>query len=193
MNSISIFCGSSSGFDPAYEDMAFEVGQFFARNQITVVYGGARVGLMGAIADGALSKNGKVIGVLPGFLNNKELAHSGISKMIRVDSMHERKIKMYELSDACIALPGGFGTIDEFFEILTWAQLGLHRKPAGLLNFKGYFDYLIRFIDGMVEAGFLKDLNKSIILEDKSMLGLYDKICKYKPVPVRKWIEKDEI
>jgi uncharacterized protein (TIGR00730 family) len=192
MKSISVFCGSSSGNDPIYKQHAYELGQFLAGQNIRVVYGGAKVGLMGAVADGALDSGGEVIGLLPGFLNNKELAHEHLTQLIRVNSMHERKIKMYELSDAIIALPGGFGTIDELFEILTWAQLGLHRKACGILNLNAYFDPLVEFIDNMVTSGFLKKDNKDLLLVDKTIESLYKKMLNYKPVPVRKWIEMDE-
>src|SRR5687768_1380717 len=137
MKSVAIFCGSSSGSDSIYYSQAAMLGKILAHRKIQIVYGGAKVGLMGAVADGALKEGGKVIGVLPNFLKSKEIAHTGLTDLILVESMHERKLKMHELSDGIIALPGGFGTLEELFEMLTWSQLGLHKKPIGLLNING--------------------------------------------------------
>ena len=134
MKSVTVFCGSSMGTDPIYKSQAFLLGKTLAQQNIKLIYGGAKVGLMGAVADGALSENGKVIGVLPHFLGTKEIAHESLTELIRVESMHERKTKMSELSEGVIALPGGFGTLEELFEMLTWGQLGLHQKPIGILN-----------------------------------------------------------
>src|SRR5918993_1835297 len=155
MKSVAIFCGSSSGTDPLYKVQATALGITLAHQRIEIIYGGAKVGLMGAVADAALSAGGKVTGVIPRFLRSKEIAHTDLTELIMVESMHERKTKMHELCDGIIALPGGFGTLEELFEILTWAQLGLHKKPIGLLDVQGYFDPLLSFLDHAMDQGFV--------------------------------------
>src|SRR5882672_4291706 len=159
MKRIVVYCGSSFGTESVYQEQAYATGVTLARLNIGLVYGGARVGLMGAVADGALAHGGEVIGVLPRFLSGKELGHAGLTDLILVDTMHERKLKMHELSDGVIALPGGFGTLEELFEMVTWGQLGLHKKPVGLLNVAGFYDELLSFIQTMVDKGFLKEIN----------------------------------
>lgn len=149
-----VFCGSSSGSEEVFAKEAFRLEKAFAEQNIGMVYGGAHVGLMGAVADGALSAGGEVIGVLPRFLQAVELEHTGVSESILVDTMYERKAKMDALSDGVIALPGGFGTLEEFFEMLTWAQLGLHKKPVALLNVQGFYDPLLKMVHTMNEKGF---------------------------------------
>src|SRR5918993_5316430 len=156
MKSVAIFCGSSSGTDPLYKVQATALGITLAHQRIEIIYGGAKVGLMGAVADAALSAGGKVTGVIPRFLRSKEIAHKNLTELIIVGSMHERKTKMHELCDGIIALPGGFGTLEELFEILTWAQLGLHKKPIGLLDVNGFYDNLNLLLQTMVHQGFLK-------------------------------------
>jgi len=141
MNAIVVFCGSSPGKEEIYKSKAEQLGQTLAEENITLIYGGASVGLMGAVANGVLKNQGKAIGVIPEFLNTKEVAHTQLSELIQVESMHERKTKMSELCDGVIALPGGFGTLEELFEMLTWAQLGLHQKPIGILNVNGFYNY----------------------------------------------------
>ena len=158
MKAITVFCGSNSGFKEVYQQQAFLLGKKLAGENIGVVYGGARIGLMGAVADGALQNGGKVYGVIPEFLRSKEIAHEGLTELILVTSMHERKVKINELSDGVIALPGGFGTMEELFEMLTWAQLGLHKKPIALLNTNGFYDCLIKAAETMVIEGFLKNI-----------------------------------
>ena len=150
MKKITVFCGSSAGKDPKFKKTAFQLGKTLAKKEIGVVYGGGRVGLMGAVADGAMKHKGTVIGIIPIFLATKEIAHHGLTELIVVDTMHERKMLMSELCDGVIALPGGFGTMEELFEMLTWTQLGLHQKPVGLLNTNGYFDDLLSFIQKMI-------------------------------------------
>ena len=152
MKRVTVFCGSSSGNEKIFIETAFLVGQALAAKSIGVVYGGARIGLMGAVADGALSRSGEVIGVLPRFLRTKEIEHAGLSKLYLVESMHERKAKMNELCDGIIALPGGFGTLEELFEMLTWAQLGLHAKPIGLLNVSGFYDGLAEVLENVAHT-----------------------------------------
>ena len=154
MKRVTVFCGSSSGSEDLYYKQAYMLGSSLAKRGIGVVYGGAKVGLMGAVADGALGAGGEVIGVLPNFLRSKEIAHMGLTELIQVESMHERKLKMNELCDGVIALPGGYGTMEEFFEMITWAQLGLHQKPIALLNINGFYDSLINLVQTMVDHGF---------------------------------------
>ncbi len=190
MKRITVFCGSSYGTDEIYKKQAFLLGQSLANYNIGIVYGGANVGLMGAVADGALSVGGKVIGVLPEFLQGKEIAHKNLSKLIITETMHERKLKMNDLSDGVIALAGGFGTLEEFFEMLTWAQLGLHKKPVAILNVNGFYDELIAFIQTMVEKGFLKKVNQEMVLVSENIDELIDKMKNYKAPAVEKWITR---
>lgn len=190
MKSICVFCGSSSGTDNIFEQVAYELGQTLASRDICVIYGGANVGLMGAVANGALHSNGAVIGILPHFLGDMEIAHPELTELILVDSMHERKAKMAELSDGVIALPGGFGTTEEMFEMLTWAQLGLHRKPIALLNVKGFYDPLLAFVGHMYDAGFLKQSNQEMLLAAESVEAVLTKMTDYVPPAEGKWIRK---
>jgi uncharacterized protein (TIGR00730 family) len=193
MKNITVFCASSNGTDPIFMDQAFQLGKTLAENKIGLVYGGAKVGLMGAVADGALSANGTVTGVLPDFLRSKEIAHTGLTELLIVDSMHTRKTKMNELCDGVITLPGGYGTLEEFFEMLTWAQLGLHKKPIGILNIKGYYDAMITLVQTMVDSGFLKEINQDMILVSDDIDTLLEKMRNYVPPAVGKWINKEEV
>jgi uncharacterized protein (TIGR00730 family) len=152
---ICVFCGSATGFDPVYAEAARELGSLMAARNITLIYGGGNVGLMGIVADAVLTSTGKVIGVIPGFLAAREVAHTGLTELIITDSMHERKRRMADLADAFIALPGGWGTLDELAEILTWKQLGLVKAPVGLLNTDHFFDPLLMQMEKMVSYGFL--------------------------------------
>ncbi|SEW34371.1 LOG family protein [Chitinophaga arvensicola] len=188
MNRIAVYCGSSAGHNPVYMEQALQLGTALAKKNLTVVYGGARVGLMGAVADGALNAGGKAIGVLPHFLQQKELAHAGLTELILVDTMHERKTKMNELCDGVIALPGGFGTMEELFEMLTWGQLGLHRKPIGLLNTDGFYDDLISLARNMSEKGFLTAENRDMLLHSDNIDELLSKLENYQPPSKSKWI-----
>lgn len=192
MNSISIFCGSSLGKSTDIVEHTYGTGAYLAQEKITLVYGGGKVGLMGQLAQGALDKRGKVIGVIPHFLKQKEVHHTGLSELILVDTMHERKLKMHELSQGIIMLPGGFGTFEEFFEMLTWAQLGLHQNPIGILNIDGFYDPLIQMFDTMVSYNFLKLENKKMVLIDDHIDGLVDKMANYKGHGVPKWMDKDQ-
>lgn len=176
---IAVFCASSNGKDPEYLQMASDVGRFLAGKGIGVIYGGSKAGLMGALAEGALDAGGEVIGVIPGFLTHHEIAHTGITELIEVESMHERKLEMHKLSDAVIALPGGFGTMEEMFEMLTWGQLGLHQKPMGLLNFKGYFDHLLAFIRNMHREGLLREQLMDMVLQEATIAGLLEQMHAY--------------
>lgn len=193
MKRITVFCGSSSGTEEIYTSQATLLGLTLAKRNIELVYGGANVGLMGAVADGVLNNGGKAIGVLPDFLRSKEIAHKQLTELILVDTMHERKTKMNDLCDGVIALPGGFGTLDELFEMLTWGQLGLHKKPIGLLNIKGYFDALIVFIQTMVDKGLLKEVNQQMLLVSDSIDTLLEQMENYEAPKVGKWIDKKDV
>ncbi|KIO54264.1 LOG family protein [Flavobacterium hibernum] len=193
MNRITVFCGSSFGTEEIYKEQAILLGQTLAKQNIELVYGGANVGLMGAVADGVLNAGGKAIGVLPNFLRSKEIAHLGLTELILVESMHERKTKMNDLCDGVIALPGGFGTLEELFEMLTWAQLGLHKKPIAILNINGFYDSLIELTETMVEKGLLKDVNQKMLLVSDNIDDLLDQMKNYVPPTVGKWIDKGKV
>lgn len=188
MKSIAVYCASSLGFEASWAKEARNVGAFMANRDITIVYGGGRVGLMGELANGALDNGGKVIGVIPDFLNSKEIGHQGISELITVDTMHERKLKMSELCDGVIAMPGGFGTMEELFEMITWGQLGLHQKPVGVLNINGFYNHLILFVQEMEKAGLLKKENKDMLLVADTVEELLEKMENYSAPSVPKWL-----
>ena len=190
MKRITVFCASSFGTEKIYEEQAILVGKTLAEQNIELVYGGANVGLMGAVADGALNAGGKVIGVLPNFLRSKEIAHLGLTELVLVESMHERKTKMNDLCDGVIALPGGFGTLEELFEMLTWAQLGLHKKPIAILNINGFYDSLIALLQTMTEKGLLKEVNQKMLLVSDSIDDLLHQMQNYTAPTVGKWIDK---
>ncbi len=192
MNSICVFCGSRPGTDPAYEVAARCLGQALAQANITLVYGGGNVGLMGVVADAALEAGGEVVGVIPEALMRREIGHPGLTKLHVVASMHERKAKMAELSDGFVALPGGTGTLEEFFEVLTWAQLGEHEKPCGLLDIAGYYGPLLAVFDHMVEKGFLKDHHREMLLVERDPTTLLERFARYEPPRVAKWIDESE-
>lgn len=193
MKRISVFCGSSFGTEKIYEQEAYNLGKTLAEQNIELVYGGANVGLMGAVANGVLDNNGKAIGVLPTFLQKVEIGHENLTELILVETMHQRKTKMDELSDGIITLPGGFGTLEEFFEMLTWAQLGLHKKPVAILNTNGFYDELLSLIQKMVDNGFLKQANQEMLIWSNNIDDLIDKMKKYKAPAFGKWINKSEI
>ncbi|WP_296621110.1 TIGR00730 family Rossman fold protein [Marivirga sp.] len=192
MKRITVFCGSSAGKNGKYSEEAFLLGKILAQKNIGVVYGGAKIGLMGAVADGALSEKGEVIGVIPDFLQTKEVAHNELTEMIVVGSMHERKLKMHDLADGFIALPGGFGTMEELFEILTWGQLGLHKKPIGLLNMENFYQPLLDMLSQMTEQNFLKEINRDMLLSDEDIHRLLNKMEQYQAPETPKWILKSE-
>ena len=192
MKSVCVFCGSSMGLRPAYKLAAQELSESLVQRGLTLVYGGGNVGLMGAIADAVLAVDGQVIGVIPEFLVAKELAHPGLTQLHVVDSMHERKALMAQLSDAFIALPGGYGTLEEFCEVLTWAQLGLHQKPQGLLNVEGYYDPLLRFFDHAVTEQFVKPIHRSLVLSAAEPEDLLNQLANYEPQNVDKWLKQGE-
>lgn len=190
MKSIAVFCGSSSGSKDYYYEQAFNLGKKLAHLEIDMIYGGSNAGLMGAVANGALSEGGKVVGVIPEFLVDKELAHEGLSELILVKSMHERKYKMNELCDGVIALPGGYGTLDELFEMLTWGQLGLHKKPVALYNIHGYYNTLINLVQHMVSSGFLKESNQKMLLINEDPDTLLKEMNEYVAPEVEKWLNR---
>ncbi|WP_112261588.1 TIGR00730 family Rossman fold protein [Lentzea terrae] len=188
---VGVFCGSSAG-RVRHMEVAAQVGRVLAEQGVGVVYGGGRIGTMGAVADGALSAGGSVIGVIPRHMIEWEIAHDGLTELHVVDTMHERKALMADLSDAFVALPGGAGTLDELFEIWTWAQLDLHAKPIGLLNLDGYYDHLLAMIDHMVSEGFLKPAYREMVLVDDDLDRLLNRFADYAP-PVYRWVEEAPI
>jgi len=192
MKRICVFAGSSSGVRNEYRTVARELGHDLARRKLGLVYGGARVGLMGALADEVLAAQGHVTGIIPEALVAKEVAHHGLSELRVVTSMHERKAMMADLADGFIALPGGWGTVEEFFEVLTWGQLGLHRKPCGLLNVQGYFDRLLSFVDHSIEEGFVRRERGAMICVSSSPGELLDMLSAYEAPSVEKWIDPAE-
>lgn len=188
MNIITVFCASSPGYNPAYVEAAQQTGQFLAERDITLVYGGGRVGLMGALADAVLAGGGRVVGVIPQFLLDWEVGHQGLTELIVVESMHERKLKMADLCEGFMALPGGFGTLEELVEILTWSQLDLHRKPIGILNTAGYYDPLLQFFNHMVQEGLLKEANRNLAIFDNDLNQLFEKMTSFEPSITTKWV-----
>lgn len=192
MKAIAVFCGSRNGASGVYREGAIALGRALAEREITLVYGGASVGLMGAAANAVMEAGGKVIGIIPEFLETREISHRSLSELIVVDSMHERKAKMAELSDAFIALPGGPGTMEEYFEIFTWAQLGLHAKPCGLLNIHHYFDPLVALLDHMRREQFMAEEHRSIALTDTTPEGLLDQFLRYEPPAVTPYITRQK-
>jgi uncharacterized protein (TIGR00730 family) len=188
MKRIAVFCGSSNGASNLYIQGAKDLGKELAKRNISLVYGGASVGVMGAVADAVLEAGGHVIGVMPTFLEEREISHKNLSELIVVESMHERKAKMAELVDGFITLPGGPGTLEEFFEIFTWAQLGLHQKPCGLLNINDYYTPLISLFNHMTEEQFLQEKYRSMALVDTEPQGLLDQFNTYQPPSVKTYI-----
>lgn len=192
MNSICVFCGSSVGARAEYREAAEELGHTFAERRIKLVYGGGNIGLMGVIADATLSAGGEVVGVIPEHLMAREVGHNGLTKLHVVKSMHERKALMADLSDAFIAMPGGYGTFEEFCEVLTWSQLGLHRKPCGLLNVHDYYTPMLEMFDRAVTERFLKPENRNLVLSADTVPSLLEALEQWRPVPVQKWLDRDE-
>lgn len=188
MRSLCVFCGSSEGHEPAYTEAARTLGRTLAGAKIRLVFGGGRVGLMGEVANAALAAGGEAIGVIPNFLVEREIAHTGLTDLHVVGSMHERKAMMSGLSDGFVALPGGTGTLEEFFEVLTWAQLGEHAKPCGLLNVAGYYDPLLSVLDHMVGKGFLSKSNRALVLVERDPRTLLAKLERYRPPETIKWV-----
>ena len=179
MRSICVYCASSLGSNPIYGEYAFELGKTLAQYKIDVIYGGAKIGVMGKLAEGTLSENGRITGIIPEFLKSKEIAHDALTEMVTVKTMHERKALMQEKSDGFIALPGGFGTLEELFEILTWGQLQLHNKPIGILNVNGYYDALIQMIETMISEELLSDKYRKMVLVSDSIEDLISQMNLY--------------
>lgn len=192
MRRLCVFCGSSDGERPEYLELARRMGKTLAERGLETVYGGGNVGLMGAVADAALEAGGRVIGVIPDGLLARERGHRGITQLEIVGSMHERKARMASLSDGFIALPGGLGTLEELAEALTWSQLGLHRKPCGVVNLDGYFDPLIAFFDRAVGEGFMRAESRRMLLVADGPAALLDAFEGYEAPVVRRWLEADE-
>jgi uncharacterized protein (TIGR00730 family) len=189
---ICVFCGSNNGSDPAYADAARALGRLLAREGIALVYGGGSVGLMGELADAVLGAGGRAIGVIPHALWAREVGHRGLTDLHIVDTMHERKAMMADLADAFIALPGGLGTLEEIFEIWTWAQLGLHAKPLGFLDVNGFFEPLMAFLDRGVREQFVKEPHRAIALIDRDPAALLARFDTWAPPRVEKWITREE-
>lgn len=187
---VCVFCGSSSGTRPEFEDAAVALGRLMAERGLELVYGGASVGLMGSVADAVLATGGRVTGVIPEALVAKEIAHPGLTELRVVASMHERKAAMAELADAFVALPGGYGTLEETFEMITWTQLGLHHAPVGLYDIDGFFDHLGRFLDHAVAEGFVKPAHRDLVLVDDDPGRLLDRVARFEAPVVPKWIDR---
>lgn len=188
IKTVAVYCGSSLGKNKVYTDYAVALGETLVNHGLNLVYGGGNIGLMGVIANTVLQKGGKVTGVLPQFLNKKEVGNLDVDELILVDSMHERKQTISDLSDAFIAMPGGFGTLEEVTEMLTWSQLGLSQKPIGLYNVNGFYDFLLGQFDKMVDEGFLKPQNREMMLADSDPEALLTKLREFAPVSIPKWL-----
>ncbi|SKB43023.1 LOG family protein [Daejeonella lutea] len=189
MNAISVFCGANFNGDPALLKAVDDLADVFAEKDISLIFGGGRVGVMGLIADAVLKRGGKAVGVIPQFLMDKEIGHTGLTELIITENMHERKQKMADLSDGVITLPGGFGTLEEFFEVLTWLQLGLHNHPIGLLNIDGFYDSLLEQMDLMVEKKFLKPVNRELVLSHSIPSQLVEQMERFNAKPDQVWFD----
>jgi uncharacterized protein (TIGR00730 family) len=192
MKRVCVYCGSNNGSQPAYTQAARELGTELARRGLGLVYGGGRVGLMGTLADATLAAGGNVIGVIPNALVKMEVAHQSLTDLRVVNSMHERKAMMVDLADAFIALPGGFGTLEEFCEVLTWAQLGLHRKPHGLLNVAGFYDQLLAFFDHAFKQNFIRQSHRDLVITEENPGRLLDLLANVQPPNLHKWLDRDQ-
>ena len=193
MKRVCVFCGSNKGVRTEYTSAAQELGQALVKRNIGLVYGGGNIGLMGVIADAMLAEGGEVIGVIPQALVTREVAHQDLTEQRIVSTMHERKALMAELSDAFIAMPGGMGTFDEFCEILTWAQLGIHQKPCGILNVENYFTPLLMMFDHAMAEGFLRDTHRALVMDASEPEPLLNALAKYQPQFAEKWIDLDKV
>ncbi|MAN59833.1 MAG: TIGR00730 family Rossman fold protein [Flavobacteriaceae bacterium] len=191
MKKICVFCGSSDGNDETIQRAAQALGAIFAEKNITLVYGAAKIGIMGTVAQACLDAKGEVIGIIPNFLKKKEVVHLGLTQLITTKNMHERKLQMQEVSDGFITLPGGMGTLEELFEITTWLQLGLHQKPIGLLNVNGFYDSLLALLETMVRKGFLSMENYELLLVDTEIEGLLAKMDAFKPPRLPHWLTEE--
>jgi uncharacterized protein (TIGR00730 family) len=192
MKKICVYCGSNPGRNPRFTEAAKSLGHALVARDLGLVYGGASVGIMGVVADAVLARGGEVVGVIPSALDAKEITHTGLSELHVVSSMHERKAIMSELADGFVALPGGWGTMEEIFEILTWAQLGFHQKPCGLLNESGYYDHLAAFLEQAIEQQFVKAEYRPMLMIDADAGALLDRFAGYQPPKVKKWISAEQ-
>lgn len=192
LGSICVFCGSNAGVRPAYAETAVRVGTTLAQRGVRLVYGGGRVGLMGTVADAALAAGGKVIGVIPRTLAEREIAHAGLTELHVVASMHERKALMVDLAEGFLALPGGYGTLEEFCEVLTWAQLGIHAKPCALLDVEGFYAPLVAMFDGAVSEGFVHPDHRALVLSGENLDDVLAAMARYESPSTVKWITRDE-
>jgi uncharacterized protein (TIGR00730 family) len=192
VKSLAVFCGSRNGASDVYVEGAKKLGRELANRKITLVYGGSSVGMMGAVANSVLEAGGQVIGVMPSFLDHKERSHKNLSELIIVDSMHERKAKMSDLAEGFMALPGGPGTLEEFFEIFTWAQLGLHQKPLGFLNINHYFDPLVALFNHITDEQFMDEKYRSFALVDDNANGILDKFMQFDPPSVKTYLTENQ-
>jgi len=192
LSSLCVFCGSNAGAQPAYLEAAEAVGRGLAQRGLRVVYGGGKVGMMGAVADAARAEGGEVIGVIPQSIFDLEIGHTGLDDLRVVASMHERKALMAELSDAFIALPGGIGTLEEVFEVYTWAQLGIHSKPLGLIDVAGYYEPLVAFLDHAVQERFLRSETRAMLAVSERLDDLLAQLEQWEPVTVHKWIDLEQ-
>lgn len=193
LHRLCVYCGSSAGSRPVYAEAASDLGQALAARGIGVVFGGGSVGMMGLVADAALEAGGEAVGVIPHGLAAREVGHPGLTVLHKVDTMHERKALMADLSDGFVALPGGLGTLEELMEVWTWAQLGIHRKPVGLLNVEGYFDGLLAFIDHAVAEGFVRETHRAMLLVGDTPEVLLDALAAYEPPDVPRWLTSGEV
>ena len=189
MKAICVFCGANFNGDPVLKNTVEQLAEVMIARDITLIFGGGKVGVMGILADAVLSKGGRAIGVIPRFLLDKEVGHTGLTELHIVDNMHQRKQLMNDLSDGIITLPGGFGTLEEFFEVLTWLQLGLHQHPVGLLNVNGFYDFLLKQMDVMVEQRFLKPANRQLVLTSGDPIELINLMDDYKIQPDEVWFK----
>ncbi len=192
MKKICVYCGSSKGDKPLYLDAAKQLGAMIAKNDIQLVYGGGKTGLMGMIAKSCLENGGKVVGVISENIIELEVAHDNLTELITVETMHQRKSKMVDISDAFIALPGGIGTMEEAFEVFTWIQLGLIEKPIGFLNINGFFDHLFKFMGHIVNEGFLRNEHLERLIAESDIGILFDKITNYEHMSLGKWFDREE-
>ncbi|QDT95676.1 LOG family protein [Gimesia aquarii] len=193
LKSICVFCGSKSGNDQLYQQAAIELGRSMAQRNITLVYGGGSIGLMGVIADAVLESGGKVIGVIPRQLATKELLHPGVEEMLVVEDMHTRKAKMSECSDAFIAMPGGFGTLEELFEVVSWVQLGIYSKPMGILNIAGFYDPLLTMVEHCIETEFIKPKYRELIIANETAETLIDHLERHQLPVIEKFLDPEQI
>jgi len=192
MKQVCVFCGSSAGRDPAHREAAEGLGRLLARRGMGLVFGGGHVGLMGVVADAVLEAGGKAVGVIPRGLQARELGHRGLDELRVVESMHERKATMAELADGFVALPGGMGTLEETTEVLTWAQLGIHRKPVGLLDVRGYWRPLVTFLDHAVREGFLRQDHRAMVLVEEDPAELLERMLRYRSPVQERWLDVEE-